>query len=597
MKNNLIYLMITIFIFSIATSCVQNAYELKQENASEFSQESANVYSQKNVYELRRENSNKLKKGMSVNDVNKLMGIDNPYKRVSTESKDYYYSEWLGKYVKMSYALSNTNVWGKRTYEIVCFENDKLVGLSDDECQKLHQEDIDVKTEYTEDLNLKTKTANETKHTTDLCPATLKDPGWPKGLFEDCKLYESYKKKIEIDFENKKDKPSDLVNLYIDVYNHNTYLTSSFYYHKYTELEAIVKDRMEYLALNSMPPYPQYVWANFNISLGENYQRRATQRPEFRQIYTDMSRKYFETGIEWLKKTIDFSDSAELLGEVYEKGLGVEKSNYLAIKYYSKAGISYLDFNYEDEAIKMLEKINNLNPNHPLGKELAAKIYKKANPDTEKEETTSMGTGWVCKYGNIVTNYHVIEGKDKISIKLTNGKSVGVSIVVKDKFNDIVILSPKDKSQLPPAIPLCNGKKAPLGSEVFTIGFPHPDIMGTSQKVTSGRISSLTGVDDDPRTYQISVPIQSGNSGGALINMNGEVVGIVKSKLSAAKIFNWTGDLPQNVNYAIKVRYLNLLMEDINSTNKNIRLLPAGKDKLEKLVARVSNSVVMVIAK
>lgn len=73
-------------------------------------------------------------------------------------------------------------------------------------------------------------------------------------------------------------------------------------------------------------------------------------------------------------------------------------------------------------------------------------------------------------------------------------------------------------------------------------------------------ISATSGIQDDRRTYQISVPVQAGNSGGPLIDSEGRVVGIVASKLNAAKVFEWTGDLPQNVNYAVKSSHLHSLI-------------------------------------
>jgi S1-C subfamily serine protease len=67
-----------------------------------------------------------------------------------------------------------------------------------------------------------------------------------------------------------------------------------------------------------------------------------------------------------------------------------------------------------------------------------------------------------------------------------------------------------------------------------------------------GSVSSLKGMTDDSRSLQMSVPVQVGNSGGPLLNASGGVVGIIQSKLDAIKTASLTGDLPQNVNFAIK---------------------------------------------
>jgi S1-C subfamily serine protease len=70
--------------------------------------------------------------------------------------------------------------------------------------------------------------------------------------------------------------------------------------------------------------------------------------------------------------------------------------------------------------------------------------------------------------------------------------------------------------------------------------------------VTSGIISSLSGLLNDTRYLQISAAVQTGNSGGPLIDMSGNIVGVVAKKLNAIKMAKVTGDLPQNVNFAVK---------------------------------------------
>jgi S1-C subfamily serine protease len=71
--------------------------------------------------------------------------------------------------------------------------------------------------------------------------------------------------------------------------------------------------------------------------------------------------------------------------------------------------------------------------------------------------------------------------------------------------------------------------------------------------VTKGIISALSGLKNDRRTIQITPPVQPGNSGGLLLGENGSVVGVVVSKLDAAQIAEVTGDIPQNVNFAVSL--------------------------------------------
>ncbi len=74
------------------------------------------------------------------------------------------------------------------------------------------------------------------------------------------------------------------------------------------------------------------------------------------------------------------------------------------------------------------------------------------------------------------------------------------------------------------------------------------------------------------------------------------MVGITTCKLSAAKVFKWTGDLPQNVNYAVKVAYLKVLLNSASSKHR-ITVLSTRWGTLEDLAARIENSVLIVVAK
>lgn len=214
---------------------------------------------------------------------------------------------------------------------------------------------------------------------------------------------------------------------------------------------------------------------------------------------------------------------------------------------------------------------------------------------TEDVQEVSFGTGWPIQPGYIVTNQHVVSGKKKIAVVSTSGQKISAKVLIEDRINDLALLQVDHPEKLPPALPIAKSS-AKTGSKVFTIGYPHPDIMGTKPKLAEGIVNALSGYMDDPRILQISVPIQSGNSGGPLLNMNGEVIGIVTAKLSAVKMFNWTGDLPQNVNYAVKATYVTALIDSVKEMAPAIGNLPAVPANLEILSSRIQNSILMVIA-
>lgn len=169
----------------------------------------------------------------------------------------------------------------------------------------------------------------------------------------------------------------------------------------------------------------------------------------------------------------------------------------------------------------------------------------------------SSGSGIVLsKNGIIATNFHVIDGATKIDVLVNrNGivKTYKAKILLSDKTNDLSLLKIEDSSFTPFAyIPYTISTKiADVGTSVFALGYPMSDVLGEEIKLTDGLISSKTGYQGDITTYQISAPIQPGNSGGPLFNKRGELVGITNAGVPDA----------QNVGYAIKTSYLKNLVD------------------------------------
>jgi S1-C subfamily serine protease len=91
-----------------------------------------------------------------------------------------------------------------------------------------------------------------------------------------------------------------------------------------------------------------------------------------------------------------------------------------------------------------------------------------------------------------------------------------------------------------------------LGEAVATYGFPYHGILSSSGNFTLGNVTSLTGMGDDTRFFQMSTPIQPGNSGGPLLDMSGTVVGVMVSQLSAVNMMKVGNSVPQNVNISIQ---------------------------------------------
>ena len=219
------------------------------------------------------------------------------------------------------------------------------------------------------------------------------------------------------------------------------------------------------------------------------------------------------------------------------------------------------------------------------------------SPSTKREamvEQRTTGTAWLVSQGFAITNWHVVEGKKQITLHLQNGATVTSKVAARDPHNDLVLLAPDEWPVTGQALPLAQDV-ARLGDSVFTIGFPATDIMGQRPKLTSGVVSSLAGIQDDPRYLQISVPIQPGNSGGPLINDRGEVVAIVTAKLNYRTVLSSGGFLPENVSYAIKADYLVPLVRSLPPRQK-LAELPRRPDSMSEVASRVEAAVVFVTA-
>jgi S1-C subfamily serine protease len=134
-----------------------------------------------------------------------------------------------------------------------------------------------------------------------------------------------------------------------------------------------------------------------------------------------------------------------------------------------------------------------------------------------------------------------------------------------------------------------------LGGTVATIGFPDIGLQGFAPKLAKGEIASLSGAGDDPRYFQISVPVQPGNSGGALVDDRGNVIGIVSAKLDASAALAVSGALPENVNYAIKSSLLLNFLESVPGVEAKLKTANTADEKFEDMVKTAQAATALVL--
>ena len=172
-------------------------------------------------------------------------------------------------------------------------------------------------------------------------------------------------------------------------------------------------------------------------------------------------------------------------------------------------------------------------------------------PPTLEPKRAASGTAFaINKAGEFLTNYHVIEGCSSVRIRIGGVLHDG-TVAFTDNRNDLALVRIR-VSDIEP-LRFREGKKGIRPADaVVALGFPYSGLLATSPQVTTGAVSALAGLRDDTRVLQLTAPIQPGNSGGPLLDLSGNVVGIVSSRINELAIAEATGSLPQNINFAIK---------------------------------------------
>ena len=161
------------------------------------------------------------------------------------------------------------------------------------------------------------------------------------------------------------------------------------------------------------------------------------------------------------------------------------------------------------------------------------------------------GTGFVISTsGHVLTNNHVIKGcVGDVHGNLTGEPATTLRMVSEDETNDLALLQAAGTFKEPARI-----RASPIhsGDAIIAIGYPFHGLLTSDFTVTTGIVNSLSGMFNDTRFLQISAQAEPGNSGGPLPDTSGYVVGVVAEKLNAVKFAKVMGDIPQNVNFAIK---------------------------------------------
>jgi TPR repeat protein len=332
-------------------------------------------------------------------------------------------------------------------------------------------------------------------------------------------------------------------------------------------------------------------WYDKAIKLGSS---EALVRKGIIHINPKFEARKFSVAIDSFLEAADEGEveAYQWLGYMYKQGYGFPKNNQRAVEFYTKgalagvaksqAVLSILTANGtgivqneidgyawallaseggEHTAKAYLEPLER--SIKILAQERAARFKELISRSEENVSSLdgqtggSFGSGLLFNGRYVLTANHVISGSNKIEVS-TGGSIHNAALLFSDEGSDIAVLDLG--YDLPQSIDLIL-KDAGFGENVFTIGYPNVQIQGNEAKYTAGVVSSLSGIGDDTRFIQITVPVQPGNSGGPLFSDGGALVGVVVSQLDAQKVMEQSGSIPQNVNYATNSGVVRILLK------------------------------------
>jgi TPR repeat protein len=313
---------------------------------------------------------------------------------------------------------------------------------------------------------------------------------------------------------------------------------------------------------------------------------------------------------EWFRKAAEqnYAAGQYMLGLAYAQGDDAPKDCVEAYKWILLAATN------GDESAQQYVKhgylVSGMSPEQIAEGQKLVRIFKPrkapesgssfSSNDIFDSNPSASGTGFfITDDGYLVSNYHVVKGATKVRL-LTSAGLIDAKVVQVDAANDLALLKAnaegrmKNEEPFKP-LPIAASRTVALGGTVATVGFPDIGLQGFAPKLAKGEIASLSGAADDPRYFQISLPVQPGNSGGALVDERGNVIGIVSAKLDAVMALAASGSLPENVNYAVKSSFLLSFLESVPAVSAKLKSPITADRKFEDVVKSAQDAAVLVL--
>jgi len=209
----------------------------------------------------------------------------------------------------------------------------------------------------------------------------------------------------------------------------------------------------------------------------------------------------------------------------------------------------------------------------------------------ETEESSTVGSGFVVSgAGMVLTNAHVVSGCEVIRVTTGGGEQRGASLAATDPQTDLALV--RIRGGVSSVASFRVGRPLRVGEEIVALGYPLHGLLASGINVSTGTVSALAGIANDSTQLQISAPVQPGNSGGPVLDLTGAVVGVVVGKLDAIKMARAIGDIPQNVNFAIKADVARIFLE---AQGGSLQSAQAGPPRKKEDVAATGREFTVLV--